>query len=217
MLLRMMIMWMSAASTVSPYSPEEKRQATAEPVIQLLHTDNRGKKTLLLLPYPGNRIEIQVIPNNRWCPPSSFFSFELLSFGSKTATLDKSNLIKMFISFCVPWLPGNTFGCSQNVWMRQETSLWSGDLTVSLSSAKSHFSFSCCSAWSLPTPIWVLVSSCSIRTTSGSGNPLIVHWPIANTPECCQRAFSTQWFPFSCTCDFSPEGRGCRSRVAEWA
>lgn len=67
-----------------------------------------------------------------------------------------------------------------------------------------------------PDPCLVLVSSCSISTTSGSGNSLIVHWPIANTPECCQRAFSTQWFAFACTCGFSPEGRGCGRGVAEW-
>lgn len=67
-----------------------------------------------------------------------------------------------------------------------------------------------------PDPCLVLVSSCSISTTSGSGNSLIVHWPITNTPECCQRAFSTQWFAFACTCGFSPGGRGCRRRMAEW-
>lgn len=67
-----------------------------------------------------------------------------------------------------------------------------------------------------PDPCLVLVSSCSISTTSGSGNSLIVHWPIANTPECCQRAFSTQWFAFAYTCGFKPRGQGMQEGVAEW-
>ena len=75
-------------------------------------------------------------------------------------------------------------------------------MTVSPSSAESHFSFEFprCSAWSLPTLIrvWCWCPAVPSARQVVQGSPSLFTDQSQNPPECCQRAFSTHWFAFAC-------------------